>query len=58
MGAAFLQIKQTMEELIKKLKKKIDAKEIAEILIKPFLTLFFGPRSLCNYDTWKRFTCS
>ncbi|MEE9388724.1 MAG: hypothetical protein V3U96_08935 [Paracoccaceae bacterium] len=84
-GLRSSQSEQTTEELIRKLMKKIDAKEIAEILVKPFSVsfyghifglviremeeggdaeqdmlidampghtlMFYGPWSLCNYDT-------
>ena len=33
---------QTLEEIIGKLKKKIDAKDVTEILVKPFSVSFYG----------------
>ena len=41
-GLRSSQSEQPTEELVRKLMKKIDAKETAEILVKPFATTFFG----------------
>ena len=84
-GLRSSQSEQTTEEIVRKLLKKIDAKNTTEILVKPFSTsfyghtfglvirekeegddaeqdtlidalpgntlMFYGPWSLCNYDT-------